>query len=215
MLIKVCGINDLQNFEAISELRIDMVGLNFYEPSKRYLGEVSKDMASTIQESTITKVGVFVNQSIDALQRAKHTYRLEYLQLHGGEDIKYCRKAREISKVIKVFGIDSTFDFCDVAEYDFCDLFLFDTKDVQHGGSGRKFEWKKLMEYKGSTPFLLAGGISPMDANEILDINHPALLGVDINSQFEVRPGVKDIAKVVAFSSILQSMNNKTNANRI
>ena len=84
-------------------------------------------------------------------------------------------------------------------EFDSVDLFLFDTYTDQYGGSGKKFDWNILKKYKGSTPFLLAGGLNPTSAEALSKWTHPQLCGVDINSGFEITPGLKDTKKVAQF----------------
>ena len=81
MLIKVCGLLDEENIAEVCRLEIDMIGLNFYKPSKRYLGEDKADLFQNIPAS-IKKVGVFVNTSIEDLRRINTIYDLDYLQLH-------------------------------------------------------------------------------------------------------------------------------------
>ena len=79
------------------------------------------------------------------------------------------------------------------------DYFLFDTKTIKHGGSGEKFNWDLLNEYSLNTPFFLSGGISLEDVQIIKDLKHPKIYGVDINSKFEMAPGIKNIEKINAF----------------
>ena len=80
-------------------------------------------------------------------------------------------------------------------------LFLFDTKGKNYGGNGIKFNWNLLQNYKGKTPFLLSGGITKNDAEEIKKMKHPAFLGVDINSGFELDPGLKNIIEIKEFKN--------------
>jgi phosphoribosylanthranilate isomerase len=86
------------------------------------------------------------------------------------------------------------------------DYFLFDTKTPLHGGSGKKFNWDILNKYTGHKPFFLSGGIGPDDAKSILDIKHPKLTGVDLNSGFEDEPGLKNKEKLSTF--ILELKND-------
>jgi phosphoribosylanthranilate isomerase len=77
--------------------------------------------------------------------------------------------------------------------------FLFDTPGQGHGGTGRKFDWKLLRRIPATPSFLLGGGIGPDDAGAVLDLDHEGLLGVDLNSGFELSPGVKDVEKLKEF----------------
>jgi phosphoribosylanthranilate isomerase len=76
---------------------------------------------------------------------------------------------------------------------------LFDTKTPAHGGSGKKFNWEVLEAYQGETPFILSGGISPEDVEQIKNIKHPKFAGIDINSRFETAPGMKDVETIKNF----------------
>jgi phosphoribosylanthranilate isomerase len=149
----------------------------------------------------IQKVGVFVNSDLDKLIEITEFNKLDYIQLHGDEDPAYCLLLKEKGiKIIKVFRIDDQFDFMQTVAFDdIADYFLFDTKAKQYGGTGKKFNWAKLNEYKGTIPFLLSGGIGPDDYGGIQEIKNERLLGVDINSGFEIEPGLKDISMIKRF----------------
>ena len=88
---------------------------------------------------------------------------------------------------------------------DVCDYFLFDTKTSQHGGSGLKFDWNILNEYMGDTPFFLSGGISAGDVEVIRRIFHPKLYALDLNSKFELEPGLKNITLLEQFINQLKN----------
>jgi phosphoribosylanthranilate isomerase len=80
-----------------------------------------------------------------------------------------------------------------------CDFFLFDTKSNKPGGSGRKFNWIKLEEYFLDKPFFLSGGIGTEDTAALKSIENRGFYAIDINSRFEISPGLKDVAMVKAF----------------
>jgi len=197
MVVKVCGINHTENLKNIVNLDIDMIGLNFYPKSLRYI--VDNFISEIPFPSHLKKVGVFVNEKIEHIKRIKEIYKIDYIQCHGHESIEYCEKVKSFSKVIKVFNIGNKENFNATKDFDFCDYFLFDTKTKNFGGSGIQFNWNMLQDYDGQVPFLLAGGIGPQDILKIQTINHSMLAGVDINSKFENRPGIKDIEKVNHF----------------
>jgi len=199
MIIKVCGIIEEQNMEAITSLPIEMVGLNFYPPSKRFLPYDNMEIIDAIP-AHVEKVGVLVNESADKAQELINDFDLDYLQLHGLESYDYCEELAEDCKLIKAFGIEEGDDIDQKVEgYEMCQYLLFDTKTPQHGGSGRKFDWNTLESYTGDVPFLLSGGIGPDDYDRILEVDHPMLVGVDINSKFEISPGIKNVESVASF----------------
>ncbi len=206
MIIKVCGIKTKENISFLSKSKIDMVGLNFYRPSSRYIDD---DIEINIFDKLgdhIKRVGVFVNEKASAIFEISQRFKLDYVQLHGDEDANFCSKVAEQIPIIKVFRIDETFHFeSSLADYSMATYFLFDTQTKNYGGSGKKFDWEKLKQYSGDIPFLLSGGIGPDDASQILDIDHPKFIGIDINSKFESQPGIKDRNLVLPFVSLLRS----------
>ncbi len=200
LLVKVCSINREKNLFKISQLDVDMIGLNFYLDSKRYINNISINI-----NSNINRVGVFVDPTEAELNQYISDAKLDYLQLHGSESPEFCKAMSSKCSIIKAFGVDADFDFSMTSDYEFVDYFLFDTKTILHGGSGKKFNWQKLKEYKGETPFLLAGGIGPEDADKLLEIDHPKFAGVDINSRFEIEPGIKHVGNVDEFIKRLKN----------
>lgn len=201
MLVKVCGITDKKQYEQLIDLGIDMVGFNFYPPSKRYLSE---KIAHDHKQRTL-RVGVFVDPTEEEVDKAVQEHSLDMVQLHGHEPVEFCARLSRKYNLIKVFGISGSFDFASILPYeDYVQYFLFDTKTALYGGSGRKFDWANLSEYKGSREFLLSGGINPGDAEVILQLNFDKLAGVDINSGFEMAPGIKNMELIKQFLSLIK-----------
>ncbi len=198
MLIKVCGLTDEKNLKAIANLNIDMIGLNFYPSSKRYLGE-NERFAALIPEH-IENVGVFVDEEFEKVRQIAEKHKLDYLQLHGNETPEYCKRMQKFTKIMKAFGITKDINIDEQCRgYEMCDFFLFDTKTPLYGGSGKRFDWDILQTYSGNIPFLLSGGIKPNDYIQIKKIEHPMLIGVDVNSKFEVEPGIKNVDQLEYF----------------
>ena len=194
MIIKVCGITNSTQFNWLANKGIEMIGLNFYPKSKRY---VSLPMAGISTLSKAKKVGVFVNPELSYLLDKVDEYNLALVQLHGSESAEFCEEVANNVPIIKAFGVDKDFSFADTQAYlNTVDYFLFDTKTVGYGGSGKKFNWHKLSEYQFDKPFLLSGGIQLEDMPEINGLLFPALVGIDINSGFEISPGNKDLDKI-------------------
>ncbi|MEM7162143.1 MAG: phosphoribosylanthranilate isomerase [Bacteroidota bacterium] len=184
--------------------RPDYVGLIFYGPSKRYVGESLESFDA--RPSKI--VGVFVNASAQTISKKIKTYGLDMVQLHGDESPALCAELRRETQVMKAFGIAEAEDFAACAAYEkACDYFLFDRKTPLYGGSGQQYDWALLEAYRGERPFFLSGGIGPEDAKRIKAIAHEKLWGVDINSAFEDAPGVKNVADVSAFIQELRNEN--------
>ena len=212
MKVKVCGLREPENITAVSALAADYLGFVFHPGSPRFAGQPS--LAEWIgQHEEIGRkqqlVGVFVNAEVDYILNAVHDYRLDWVQLHGDESPGYCHELKLLwsvntlrkASIAKAFAITPDFDFNRTNAYvGSCGLFVFDTggqKDA--GGTGKKWDWKKLNEYTGPVPFLLSGGIGPEDAEAIAAVDHPQLKGVDVNSRFETEPGLKDVQQVELF----------------
>lgn len=199
--VKVCGMRDAKNIEEISAGGPDMLGFIFHPGSARYVGEQPDPSLFRIAGKGILTTGVFVDVQPETILEVVRRYSLNQIQLHGRESIHECGMLRAAGySVIKAFALSRDFDFGELASFvPVCDYFLFDTPTTKHGGSGLKFQWELLEKYRLEKPFFLSGGIGPQDARMILDLHHPALYAVDINSKFELSPGIKDIRKVKQF----------------
>ena len=194
MKLKICGMKFKNNISEINNLNPDFMGFIFWPNSKRFFSEKTIDISNTIK-----KVGVFVNQDYDLIINKINQFNLDFVQLHGNESSEFCNKIKAHCRVIKVFNIGKEFDFKKLNLFEkVCDYFLFDTKGESYGGNGIKFDWKILKKYNSKKPFLLSGGIDILDFSEILNIQKLKipLLGIDINSKFETKPGLKDYKKV-------------------
>ncbi len=207
MKIKVCGLRDPENIKAVSALNPDYMGFIFYGPSPRFVDELDIETLAAIP-SVINKTAVFVNESLETINMLVDKYNFDFIQLHGDETPAFCNSLRDKAIVIKALGVNNDFDFKQLNKYkNKADLFLFDTKTAAHGGSGISFDWNILNKYELEIPFFLSGGLSLDNLNEIKDIDHPQFYGVDLNSKFEVSPGLKDIEKLEkAFDIIKQSI---------
>lgn len=205
MKIKICGLKTKENIEDILALKPDLTGFIFYKNSPRFFDlENLKDL----KFSTTDKTGVFVNEKAETILEISHLYKLDYIQLHGNEDVEFCLKLKIYGlKIIKVFSVESDFDFRLTLPYmECCDYLLFDTKGDEHGGNGKKFNWAILKNYHGKLPFFLSGGIGQGDVDGILELRSflPSLCGIDINSRFEFSPGIKNVGLCKKFMNDLK-----------
>lgn len=195
--IKVCGMRDSSNITELLLLQPDYVGFIFYEKSPRYIDT----LPDVYFDSSIKKVGVFVNASERTINEKRIQFGLDILQLHGDETPELCFTLKQTgAQVMKVFRVDEGFDFQLTRRYqDYCDYFLFDTQTKAFGGSGKKFDWRLLEQYNNARPVFLSGGIGPDDAQEIRKVTNLNLKAIDINSKFEKEPAVKDIELLKQF----------------
>ena len=216
--IKVCGITDINQALALEALGVDYIGFIFYAPSKRYvLNSLQLTALKKFTPAHAKKVGVFVNESIESIVNTVVAAGLDMVQLHGDEDALYFTllksKFNELAQekttinnknieVIKVFRVGDRMPnltpFENIADY-----YLFDTDSKMYGGTGAHFNWELL---KGNTigkPYFLSGGIGPNDMGGIEVMKQTKagkdLLALDINSQFETAPGIKNIEKIKSF----------------
>jgi phosphoribosylanthranilate isomerase len=198
MKVKICGMVHSENIKAISELSPDYLGFIFYEKSKRYAsGKLDKEQLGNLP-GKIKKIGVFVNPSIEEIIEKVSEYQLDLVQLHGDETPDFCALAAGKGlKIIKAFSTGANFDFKLLNNYKpFCDFFLFDTPGKDYGGNGISFDWNILNNYDNSKPFFLSGGIDLENIKEINKLKHLNIHSVDVNSKFEISPGLKDIVKI-------------------
>ncbi len=199
-----------QNIGELVTLMPDYMGFIFYEKSPRNIGEAIPEAIRKLVLSEIKKTGVFVNMPADRISEKAKKSRLQAIQLHGNELPDQCYKLkRQGLEVIKAFQIGSGFDFFRTVAYaECCNYFLFDTLSTAHGGTGYKFDWNILGRYQLNIPFFLSGGIGIDDIQEIEGLDHPMLYGVDLNSKFETKPGIKDIQLLKTFFNTIRKTKN-------
>jgi len=199
--IKVCGLRDAENVSELVKVAPDYMGFIFYTGSARYVGENPEESLFRQIPPQIIKTGVFVNETPDNTADIICRFSLDAIQLHGSESPDYCRYFRKKGlAVIKAFPVDKAIDLRQLIPYlESCDYFLFDSKTIGHGGSGIKFDRRILEGYNLEKPFFLSGGIEYEDIDEIKNLRHDRLFGIDINSRFEVCPGFKDSGLIKSF----------------
>ena len=203
MQFKVCGITSIEQATALQAMGVHYIGFIFYPASKRYvLEKLSLADLASFKPVGVKKVGVFVNEPLDQLLQIVASAELDMVQLHGDETPAYCEAVRQKVQTIKVFRVGASVP--DFAAYeDAVDYFLFDTDSALYGGTGQHFNWELI---KGSTipkPYFLSGGIGPNDIQGVQVMEKTkagkSLLALDINSQFELAPGMKDLEKIKIF----------------
>jgi phosphoribosylanthranilate isomerase len=203
MKLKICGMKYLENILEVGSLLPDYMGFIFWEKSARYFNAEITNLPQSIK-----KVGVFVNASSAEILDKIKTYDLQAVQLHGNESVAFCASLKnsvpKLIEIIKVFSILDTFDFAELNPFeDVCDFYLFDTKGKLPGGNGTAFDWKVLEDYPSPKPFFLSGGIGIEEIeaiNEITNTNLP-LYAIDVNSKFEIEPGLKNVELLSTFKN--------------
>ena len=210
MKLKVCGMKFKDNIQQVTALQPDYLGFIFYEKSARYFSNEIPRLPQNIK-----KVGVFVDADLDYVIAMVNTHNLEAVQLHGNELPQYCEALRHAElknriDIIKVFSIKDEFNFEVLTAFEtVCDYYLFDTKGKLPGGNGYTFNWNVLNKYPSFKPYFLSGGIG---INEIEKLNKfktskasTYCHAIDVNSKFEIEPGLKDIKLLNKFKVKLDS----------
>ena len=195
-----------KNTAEVAALAPDYLGFIFWEPSSRCFQETMP----TINES-INKIGVFVDTTIDGIIEKVTKFDLWGVQLHGNESEDYCRQLKKATpqlKIIKVFSIKDNFDFDILKAFEtLCDFYLFDTKGKLPGGNGYTFDWTVLKNYPSTKPYFLSGGIGIEEIDAIKEfMTRPEAKYchvIDVNSKFEIEPGLKNIEKLKEFKKVL------------
>ena len=217
--LKVCGLTKIDQIQELISLNVDFLGFIFYEKSPRYvLHHLSLKEIAEIPH--FGKVGVFVNESIEKIAEITEKAKLNFIQLHGDEDEEFIlslsqRLSKDV-KIIKVFRVGTQNLKLETWNLEQIDYFLFDTDSKAFGGTGQTFDWQILNEIEIPIPYFLSGGISleniknlqnfvkvNMSENKTLTkLNTPFAL--DINSKFEIEPGIKNLEKIKTFKSLLK-----------
>ncbi|EGJ50203.1 phosphoribosylanthranilate isomerase [Desulfocurvibacter africanus] len=198
-MIKVCGMTRPEDVRLCAEAGADLLGFIFHPASPRF---VTPDFPASLEPEALgqaRKVGVFVKESVVEVRHTLDEARLDYVQLHGGQDQKFCRSVG-FERVIKVFwperyaSLDELAE--DMARFADCALFLLDA-GTSGGGHGRSLDFAALAKLDSPRPWLLAGGLGPKNVRAAVEACAKAnLAGVDLNSGVESAPGLKDIEKV-------------------
>lgn len=200
--LKVCGLRD--NINEVTALKPDFVGFIFYKESSRYVGDALDQNLLHAISPDIMKVGVFVNENVENILEVSGKYKLDYVQLHGDEKYEDCLQLSANGLgVIKVFpgnkeiNREQLLKFSDVIDY-----YLFDTRAIGYGGSGETFNWDTLRGLDLPRPVILSGGLNLENIQELEGRDDLNIFAIDINSQFEKTPGLKDI-------TLLQQLKHK------
>lgn len=195
-------MRDSENIRAIEQTKADLMGFIFHPKSPRFVASLPEYMPKKQK-----RVGVFVNASLEQILAKAQKFSLEYIQLHGDEPPAFCSELKNRGlKVIRAQRIANADDIIRAESYNMTDLMIFDTKTELYGGSGKKFNWQLLENYKGCVPFLLSGGIRSDTFEEIKAFFHPQFAGIDLNSGFEISPALKDVGKLNNFIEKIKGM---------
>ncbi len=205
MRVKFCGITNLDDAAEALRLGAWAIGLIHFDGSPRY---VEPGVAAEIGAAYRRKcevVGVFVNPTLEEVDRAVQDAGLTMVQLNGAEGASFCTEVarRTGAKVIKAIHVASAADI-HAAEAYRTDFHLFDRRGRGlWGGTGESFDWELLRGHRSEVPALLAGGLRPDNVAAAIAVAHP--YAVDVASGVEIEPGRKDHAAMTAFFEAAQA----------
>lgn len=215
-LMKVCGLTRQQDVDACVAAGVDLCGFIFHPASPR---AVTPAVAAAINCRDMARVGVFVRQTVDEVLAIMDEARLDYAQLHGGQDAAFCRAvgARRVIRAVwpqrHAGGADGKeamdraaldAELAGLAPHVHC--FLLDA-GTSGGGHGAIMDWTALGDLDPGVPWLLAGGLTPDNVVQAVTrcrSGGTSLIGVDLNSGVESAPGMKDARLVVAAVAALR-----------
>ena len=212
--IKICGVTSVTQALEIANLGINAIGIISVEESPRYvLPSKKKEIFENLSKNypKVKRVSVIKNiQMNQILEDLQSDINENVLQLHGDENLNYCKKIKENFPQIelwKAFRIKKAKDLENISPYsNFIDAILLDSwnKDT-YGGSGIRIQQEYLENLKFQNNWWLAGGISIDWVEHIIKNIKPD--GLDISSSIEIKPGVKDISKTKELIDVIRSQD--------
>lgn len=192
-IVKVCGITSVADARFAAEHGATALGFIFYAGSPRFIRPQQAALFAATVPSNVLRVGLFVNETPEAIRGIVQAVRLDVVQLHGDETPATCAELEDL-RVWKGIRVSDSFDTSRLSAYQ-CEAFLLDTaREGSFGGTGHTFPWGKAVEAKQYGKVIVAGGLDGSNVADLIRQADP--WGVDACSKLEARPGVKDPEKV-------------------
>lgn len=193
-LVKICGLQEVEHVRAAVDAGVDAIGFVFAQSRRQVTLSQAQRMTKEMSQDVV-KIGVFVNETIENIEKYAKEVPLDYVQLHGDESIEYVNSIRV--PVIKAFSISSKEDVQYALTYD-VDLYLFDTPGIEfRGGSGLTFDWGILdSEDLPKEKVILAGGLNAENVRVAIQKVRPYMVDVSSGVETDRR---KDESKIRAF----------------
>lgn len=194
--VKICGITRPQDALAAAQAGADAIGLVFYPRSPR---AVEIDQAREIVDALppfVTTVGLFVDTDAARIRQVLDSIPLDLLQFHGDESPADCRCYGR--PYLKALRMREEADVLATARqyYDAAGLLLDTYRADQPGGTGERFDWRRVPA-RLTIPVVLAGGLTPDNVAEAILTAQP--FGVDVSGGVEAQKGIKDVYKIRSF----------------
>ncbi|MGA2228816.1 MAG: phosphoribosylanthranilate isomerase, partial [Syntrophobacteraceae bacterium] len=199
---------------ACAEMGADAIGLVFYPPSPRLVSEKrAREISESLPEH-VWKVGVFVDESFQAVMKKAEFCRLNCVQLHGNEPPEMVEALETAGiSVIKSLFVKKR-PFLSEADRYCASAYLIESGGgFVPGGAGLSWKWAEAGELAGKFPCILAGGLSPENVGDAIYEFGPD--AVDVSSGVESEPGRKDIGKVRTFIKAVRNAKLRSESGRI
>ena len=210
--VKICGLMIPEQAVAIARQGASAIGLIGVRQSPRYVTPLQSHAISqaliAASYAHVDRVGVFVNAPMETLAETIETGLLTALQLHGQEtpaDCDHLRRRYPHLKLIKALRVRSEADLMAAHPYeDTVNAILLDAYHPQIlGGTGKTLNWRSLQTVQPAMPWILAGGLTPDNIEEALDLLKPN--GIDVSSGVELSPGNKCLIQTQRLFDVLHT----------
>ena len=212
--IKICGITNARDAKACVELGAQLIGLNFYPQSPRYIEpKVGRQIVETLPVDA-DAVGVFVDGNAEEIRKTAETVRLRCVQLHGNFSPELARELASEFRVIRVFSTHARFRPEDVSLFPDCDLLIDAHHPDLRGGTGQTCDWSAARATLRFTRFLiLSGGLNTQNVGRAIAAVRPH--AVDVCSGVERAPGVKDHRAIKNFVAAVRRAERVADASSL
>jgi phosphoribosylanthranilate isomerase len=204
LIVKICGLSTEETLDAALDAGADMIGLNFFPPSPRFVSLDTGERLADRARGRAEIVALSVDMDDAGLAEIVDALRPDWLQLHGKDSPERTAavRARFGRRVMKAIHVSTAGDLATARAYaDACDRLLLDATPpkgaVLPGGNGEAFDWTILRGFRPVRPYLLSGGLTPGNVAEALHISGAP--GVDVSSGVETAPGRKSADLIRAF----------------
>ncbi len=199
--LKICGLQTIQDVEAVNTILPDYAGFVFAESRRRISEETAAELRNKLAPGIIA-VGVFVNENPEKILRLCRSQTIDVIQLHGDENEEYHNRLREklSNPILRAVRVRSEQDILE-AEGRNCDYLLLDAyREQEYGGSGVEFDWGLIPKLK--KPFFLAGGINIGNVVKAIQKYRPYCIDVSTGVETE---GRKDPDKLRELSRLVRN----------
>ncbi len=209
--IKICGVTNVKDARACSELGISMIGFNFYPASRRYIGpEAVRQIIEAIPDRVLA-VGVFVDSGAKEIRHTAHAAGVRCVQLHGRTSPHACSELASEFRVIRAFSTDPQFQPEEVSLFSDCDVLIDAHHPRLRGGTGLTCDWRAARTTRSLAQFLfLSGGLTEQNVGQAIATVAPH--AVDVCSGVESAPGIKDHQAIEDFITAVRTANSSINA---